>query len=136
MDGKWKTGTGPHADWSHEAAGGRGARRQGQFPSIGALRRFWRDVWDTVSLLKDRMAGRYPETPWRVLAALSVAAIYLLWPVDAFPDAIPLAGLLDDASVFALGLIFARRDLERYRVWKRSEEEIIEAEWTDVDGEG
>lgn len=44
-------------------------------------------------------AVRHPDTPRRVKGLLALAFIYLISPIDLIPDAIPLAGVVDDAVV-------------------------------------
>lgn len=98
---------------------GREEKMKGFFQHVKVLQKYWNDVCDIYSLLKDRMAGRYSSTPWSVIAALLGALVYVFSPLDLIPDFIPVAGFLDDASVFAAGLAFAGKDLEKYRTWKR-----------------
>lgn len=114
---------------------GKEGKVKGVFRRIAVLRKYWNDVCDIFLLLKDRLAGRYSEMPWRVVAALVGALVYVLSPLDLIPDFIPFAGFLDDAAVFASVLAFSQEDLEKYRFWKRRQEGVIEAEWTDLDGQ-
>ena len=79
------------------------------------------------------MAGRYSETPWSVIAALVGALLYVLSPLDAIPDFIPALDFLDDAAVFAAGLAFSGKDLEKYRAWKRKADKTLDAEWEELD---
>ena len=37
------------------------------FRRIAVLQKYWNDVCDIFSLLKDRLAGRYSEMPWRAV---------------------------------------------------------------------
>ena len=54
-------------------------------------------IWDKVQLLWKVVS--YPNAPWPAKAMAIGALVYLISPVDAVPDGIPVAGLLDDASV-------------------------------------
>jgi len=54
------------------------------------------------------------DCPWRTVAAVASALLYLSSPIDVIPDFIPLAGLLDDVVVIALCLAVARGDLRRF----------------------
>ena len=108
---------------------GQEEKMKGFFRHVKVLQKYWGDVCDIFSLLKDRVEGRYLETPWRVIAALVGALLYVLSPLDVISDFIPVAGFLDDAAVFAAGVTFAGKDLEKYRAWKREQEGIIDAEW-------
>lgn len=108
-------------------------KMKGFFRYVGVLKKYWKDVCDIFSLLKDRMEGRYPETPWAVIAVLVGVLLYVLSPLDVIPDFIPALGYVDDAAVFAAEIMFAGKDLEKYRKWKRQRAETIDAEWHEVD---
>ena len=72
------------------------------------------------SLLKDYKAGRYRNVPWKLIAAVVFAVIYLVTPADVIPDFIPLVGYLDDAAVFGLILSGFQSEISTYRDWKTS----------------
>ena len=106
---------------------------KGFFRHVSVLQKYWKDVCEVFSLLKDWMAGRYPAVPWTVIATLVGALLYVLSPLDVIPDFIPGFGYVDDAGVFAVALSFAGADLAKYREWKRQRAETIDAEWHEVD---
>ena len=106
---------------------------KGFFRYVSVLQKYWKDVCEVFSLLKDWMAGRYPVIPWTVVATLVGALLYVLSPLDLIPDFIPVVGFTDDAGVFAMALSFAGSDLEKYREWKRQRTETIDAEWNEED---
>lgn len=58
--------------------------------------------------------GDYREIPWATVGALTVALGYFLAPIDVLPDFIPFLGFVDDAAVFGLVFLAARRYLARY----------------------
>ncbi len=94
-------------------------KMKGFFSHVEALKKYWNDVCDIFSLLKDRATGDYTETPWKTIAALVGALLYVLSPLDLIPDFIPVVGYLDDAAVFGFAIDFAADDLTRYRAWKK-----------------
>ena len=51
-------------------------------------------------------------------AAVGFAMVYLINPFDIIPDVIPIVGLTDDASVFALVLASFKIEIETYRNWR------------------
>lgn len=57
-------------------------------------------------LVQDGKGG----TSWDVVCLLAAALLYLLCPLDAVPDVIPIAGWADDAAVllYALRVVTAR----------------------------
>ena len=69
-------------------------------------------------LLKDYKSGRYTNVPWKFIAAVGFAMVYLINPFDIIPDVIPIVGLTDDASVFALVLASFKNEIETYRNWR------------------
>ena len=100
-------------------------KMKGFFANVESLKKYWDDACDMFSLLKDRATGKYTETPWRTIASIVGALLYVLSPFDLIPDFIPLAGYLDDATVFAFVLSIAQDDLNRYREWRKKEQNTI-----------
>ena len=93
------------------------------FKRIKVLAKYCNDLCDIFELLRDRVTGAYKETPWRTIAALTGALIYVLSPIDLILDFIPGIGFLDDAVVIGLAIKLAQPDLEKYRTWKASRKE-------------
>ena len=90
------------------------------FQNIRALKKYFKDACDIFCLLRDRVNGLYTKTPWKTVAAMTGALLYVLSPLDLIPDFIPLIGYLDDAAVFAFVLRFADPDLTEYRNWRKN----------------
>lgn len=90
------------------------------FKRVKVLARYCNDLCEIFELLRDRARGTYKETPWRTVAALTGALIYVLSPIDLILDLIPVIGFLDDAIVIGLAIKLAQPDLEKYRAWKAS----------------
>ena len=93
------------------------------FKRSKVLAKYCNDLCDIFELLRDRVTGAYKETPWRTIAALTGALIYVLSPIDLILDFIPGIGFLDDAVVIGLAIKLARPDLEKYRAWKTDRNE-------------
>lgn len=73
-----------------------------------------------------RLVRAYADGSYRDVnkasVALAVAAIlYFVSPIDLVPDAIPGAGLMDDATVFAFVLARLQLELDRFADWERSQ---------------
>ncbi|WP_372749703.1 YkvA family protein [Litorivivens sp.] len=81
------------------------------------LQPFIEDVNLAYQLLGDYSSRRYREIPWRSIAAIVAALLYVLNPLDMLPDMIPMFGLVDDASVLALCWSMVRKDLDQYRAF-------------------
>lgn len=88
------------------------------FKKASALKKYWDDACEVFSLIRDRIGGVYTETPWPTIASLAGALLYVFSPIDCIPDFIPIAGFVDDASVFGFVIMSASSDLLKYRAWK------------------
>ncbi len=84
----------------------------------GPLARFITDIKLMLALLKDYVTGNYRDIPWRSLAAIAGALLYLLNPLDLVPDFLVMLGLVDDALVLGTCLSLIEHDLYRYRAWR------------------
>ncbi|MBE0485796.1 YkvA family protein [Marinobacter sp.] len=84
----------------------------------GHLRRFTTDIRLMFSLIRDYWRGDYRDIPWKSIAAIAGALLYVLNPIDLIPDFIFIIGFLDDAGVVALCLKLVESDLHRYAAWK------------------
>ena len=89
------------------AAEAKGGRLGKQFENFKLL-------W---SLLKDYYNKTYPHAPWKLIAAIVFAVLYLISPIDVIPDAIPILGFIDDAFVFSLVIAGFQSEIDDYKVW-------------------
>ena len=83
----------------------------------GFLRQYWKDIKTSFALLKDWYVGNYTKIPFRMVASIAGAMLYLVSPLDVVPDWVPFGGLLDDALVLAAVFTISRRDLDEYLAW-------------------
>jgi uncharacterized membrane protein YkvA (DUF1232 family) len=91
-----------------------------QFESEGPLGKFVNDCKLLIAAVKDYWHGKYKRIPYWTIAAIVVALLYVLNPLDLIPDFIPVFGQIDDAAVVAACLLLVRKDLHKYRRWKTS----------------
>lgn len=71
-------------------------------------------------MIGNTLNGNYNQMPWQTLVMIVGGLLYFLAPLDALPDFIPVAGLLDDATILVwLGKCF-REDLENYKNWEQA----------------
>jgi len=89
----------------------------------GKLQRFSSDIKLMFSMLRDYWQGNYREVPWKSVAAIAGALVYVMNPMDVIPDLIMGFGFIDDAGVVALCLKMVESDLLRYAAWKQNKEE-------------
>ena len=78
-------------------------------------------------LIRDYWNGNYRQVPWKTIAAVAGALLYVLMPLDLIPDFIPVAGFLDDAGVIAACLALVSDDLVDYEKWKMHQNNSIES---------
>ena len=76
------------------------------------------DVTTLIDLIKAWISGEYREVPWSTILMGTGAVVYFVNPLDAIPDILPAAGLLDDASVIGFVLASAKNDIEKFRKHK------------------
>jgi uncharacterized membrane protein YkvA (DUF1232 family) len=55
------------------------------------------------------LAARHPETPWYAKLVVAGFVAYAVTPVDLFPDAIPVLGIVDDLIFVPLAIAAAVR---------------------------
>ena len=70
----------------------------------------WRGMW---AFLRD------VKTDWKPKVLVLVAVAYLLWPIDALPDVVPLVGWLDDLGLGTLAIWYLGRKTSAYLGEKR-----------------
>ena len=83
----------------------------------GFLSQYWQDIKTSFALLKDWYMGNYTKIPFRMVASIAGAMLYLISPLDVVPDWVPFGGLLDDALVLAAIFALSRSDLDAYTIW-------------------
>lgn len=77
-------------------------------------------------MLKDYKSKKYTETPWKSIAAIIFALLYVLNPLDLAPDFIPIIGYIDDATVLAFTFKLIENDIERYEMWQKNKMQCAE----------
>lgn len=82
-----------------------------------------------ISLVRSFVKKEYRDIPLGSVIAVVVGLIYFLAPADLVPDAVPLAGHIDDA-VMILGIgKLVKSDVNDYKKWqKKNGKRIIDAD--------
>ncbi|MBI5479649.1 MAG: DUF1232 domain-containing protein [Deltaproteobacteria bacterium] len=65
-----------------------------------------------------RALGRFFRDPQASLAGkifVALAVAYVVSPIDAIPDVVPVIGWLDDVGIIGAALAYLSRVLDRYR---------------------
>ncbi len=81
----------------------------------GSLRAKLRLLW---MVLRDYANGSYRGVPWKAVAAIVAAVVYVVSPIDLIPDFLGPLGFTDDAVVLALTWGLVKRELLDYCAWK------------------
>ena len=68
-----------------------------------------------ISMLKAWASGEYREVPVVTIVLIAGALIYFVNPLDAVPDMIPAAGLVDDATVIGFVIASIKQDLAKFK---------------------
>ncbi|MDJ0780685.1 MAG: DUF1232 domain-containing protein [Desulfosarcinaceae bacterium] len=84
----------------------------------GLWARILRDLRVFIALVWDLLRGRYTGVSWRFVIALGLFTLYLVFPLDAIHDAIPILGQLDDTLLFLFVLYLLEKDLVAYQEWR------------------
>ena len=70
------------------------------------------EIWDKVMALWRFIQD--PDAPWTGKVIAIAALIYLISPIDAIPDVIPVVGLTDDAAIILAAFAKLAADLRKY----------------------
>jgi uncharacterized membrane protein YkvA (DUF1232 family) len=62
-----------------------------------------------VELFALYLAARHPQTPWYAKLVVAGFVAYAVTPVDLFPDALPILGIVDDLIFVPLAVALAIR---------------------------
>lgn len=84
----------------------------------GPFAETWAQLLAMIRLIRSYSLGNYREIPWKALTVIIMAIVYFVTPIDFIPDWLPLAGVIDDASVIAFALKTVKSDLERFMQWE------------------
>jgi uncharacterized membrane protein YkvA (DUF1232 family) len=69
-------------------------------------------------VLQDYANGGYRQFPWKAVAALAAAVVYVVSPVDLIPDFFVPVGWTDDLLALAMTWGLVKRELRDYCAWK------------------
>ena len=69
-------------------------------------------------VLRDYASGTYRKLPWKAVAAVAAAVVYVVSPFDLIPDFLGPIGFTDDVLVVALTWGLVKRELRDYCAWK------------------
>jgi uncharacterized membrane protein YkvA (DUF1232 family) len=67
-----------------------------------------------VDMAKDVMFGHYKMNKWNISIIVGTV-VYVLSPLDAIPDIIPVAGWLDDITIVGYALGKLSEEIKKYK---------------------
>lgn len=73
------------------------------------------------------LRGKF-KMPWGTFFWALLCLVYLISPIDLLPDVLPVLGITDDGAFILLVLSLLHRDLETFRLSRKQQDEVIEAE--------
>lgn len=79
------------------------------------------NICNLCDLLSDYFDGNYPNLPLATIVAIVGGLLYVVLPIDALPDVLPLIGWVDDAAVLAFVVTTERNDVSEYLDWRKSQ---------------
>lgn len=71
-------------------------------------------------LIRAYAKGDYKKVSWESMVVIVGAVLYVASPIDLIPDAIPVAGLLDDATVLSFALRMVHEEVEEFLAWEKA----------------
>ncbi|WP_262250048.1 YkvA family protein [Parapedobacter soli] len=69
-----------------------------------------------ISMVRDVFAGRYRMNRWN-LSIIAATIAYVIFPLDAIPDIVPLMGWVDDATIVAYAVSKLADEISRYKAF-------------------
>jgi uncharacterized membrane protein YkvA (DUF1232 family) len=84
----------------------------------GPLAEVWERLKALSRLINAFIRKEYKEVPWQSLVLSSMALLYFVTPSDLFPDFIPVAGYVDDATIIAFVVKAIKTDLDKFLEWE------------------
>ena len=70
-----------------------------------------------ICMCRDSMSGRYNISKWN-LSVLVGTIIYVLSPLDAVPDIVPILGWIDDVSIVGYAISKLAEEMRNYRYYR------------------
>lgn len=69
-------------------------------------------------LIRAYVKGDYRDVSWESMVLIVAAVVYVVSPIDAIPDPLPVVGLTDDAAVLAFVLNLVRGEVDEFMKWE------------------
>ena len=97
-------------------------KRASKYASKEGLRAVKDEFLFICQYVRDVFTGQYRDYNVLNLSVIVGALVYVLTPVDALPDWMPVAGLIDDAAILVWATHEFANELDRYRFFLRRQQ--------------
>ncbi|WP_053403937.1 YkvA family protein [Persicobacter sp. CCB-QB2] len=91
----------------------------------GQLRKATEEIKLFAEMVVAYAKGKYTGIPWSSITMITAGLVYFISPIDAIPDFIPVAGLVDDVSVILWIYNSLKHEIDKFKDWKLHEEQTI-----------
>lgn len=72
-----------------------------------------------ISMVRDVLAGRYHMDRWN-LSVIAATIAYVVSPLDAIPDLVPLMGWMDDMTIVAYAVSKLTDEIRKYKAFTQA----------------
>lgn len=79
----------------------------------------WERVRAVPRMLKSVLRGQYKGLSFGTLGLLALGVVYIISPIDAVPDVIPVVGIVDDTGLALWMLAVLVRSAGDFVTWER-----------------
>lgn len=76
-----------------------------------------------IAMCKDTFSGKYKMNKWNMSVIIGTI-VYVISPLDAIPDIIPVLGWVDDVTIIGYAISKLSEEIAKYKDYKKNE--IIE----------
>lgn len=72
-----------------------------------------------IAMVKDVFAGRYQMNKWNA-SIIAATIAYVISPLDAIPDMVPLMGWVDDVTIVTYAVSKLADEINKYKAFTRA----------------
>jgi uncharacterized membrane protein YkvA (DUF1232 family) len=91
-------------------------------PALKKLEALLGDGWEDVQTCYHMLFDKGFDLQMNAKVAIVAAFVYLISPIDIFPDFLSILGFVDDLLAISLALKIAAPEIARYRAWKAQQQ--------------
>lgn len=71
-----------------------------------------------IAMCKDTLSGTYKMNKWN-LSVIVATIVYVVSPLDAIPDVVPVLGWIDDVTIIGYALSKLSEEILKYKLFKK-----------------